>query len=196
LHAAAELLLAGPQHRESATIRLRVVAGGFATVAAPDIRVEGAELVTSSGRHRMRERTPVQIATAAGLTAGPPVGVYREGSGVGLDEMLSFDDGAVSQILAAYAVAVEALRRFAPDTTPVLWPEHFDVGIRLDDTNFGVSPGDDFLPEPYAYVGVDPVPDDPLWNAPFGRARTVRELGPADAVSEFFEDARSRIAGG
>ena len=37
--------------------------------------------------------------------------------------------------------------------TPVLWPEHFDVGITLDKVNYGVSPGDDDIPEPYAYVG-------------------------------------------
>jgi hypothetical protein len=50
LHGAAELLLAGPQHRATGRIDLRVVDGGFATVAAPDLRVEGDELLTDSGR--------------------------------------------------------------------------------------------------------------------------------------------------
>ena len=48
----------------------------------------------------------------------------------------------------------DALIAFAPAETPVLWPEHFDVAIRVQDVNFGVSPGDGFIEEPYAYVGV------------------------------------------
>ena len=44
LHGVAELLLAGPQYDASGTIRLRVVAGGIATVAEPDLRLVGTEL--------------------------------------------------------------------------------------------------------------------------------------------------------
>ena len=45
LHGVAELLLADPQYAASGTIRLRVLTGGIATVSAPELRLEGSELV-------------------------------------------------------------------------------------------------------------------------------------------------------
>ena len=74
----------------------------------------------------------------------------------------------------------------------MLWPEHFDVAIRVEGVNYGVSPGDGYLGEPYAYVGVDPVPSDPFWNAPFGAARPLADLPGVDAVVAFFEEASRR----
>ena len=69
----------------------------------------------------------------------------------------------------------------------MLWPEHFDIAIRVDDVNYGVSPGDDYLNEPYAYVGVDPVPDDEFWNAPFGAARPLADLVGVEAVTDVLQ---------
>ena len=42
LHGVAELVVAGPQYRQSGTIRMRVVPGGFGSIAEPDVRVDGA----------------------------------------------------------------------------------------------------------------------------------------------------------
>ena len=97
-------------------------------------------------------------------------------------------------ILGALALGHEALLAFAAGETPVLWPEHFDVAIRVDAVNFGVSPGDGFIAEPYAYVGVAAVPaGDAFWNAPFGAAVPLRELPPGPAgVSGFFSEGRER----
>jgi hypothetical protein len=75
----------------------------------------------------------------------------------------------------------------------VLWPEHFDVGIRVGDINYGVSPGDTYLGEPYAYIGVDPVPADSFWNAPFGVTRPMTDFVDAGALREFFSDGRTRF---
>ena len=44
LHGVAELLLAGPQHAVSGTIRMTPCAGGFATVARPVVSVVGGVL--------------------------------------------------------------------------------------------------------------------------------------------------------
>jgi len=52
---------------------------------------------------------------------------------------------------------------------PVLWPEHFDIGITLDEVNYGVSPGDDMIGEPYAYVGPFRRREGAFWNQPFPR---------------------------
>lgn len=78
----------------------------------------------------------------------------------------------------------------------MLWPEHFDVGIRVDGSNYGVSPGDGYLPEPYAYVGVDSVPSDESWNAPFGRGRPMAEFRDPEAVRDFFATGRDDAAAG
>lgn len=80
-------------------------------------------------------------------------------------------------------------RRFAPDLTPVLWPEHFDVGIQLDEVNYGISPGDHYVDEPYAYVGPWTPRTGEFWNAPFGAARPLRDL-PGDALDAFLAEGR------
>lgn len=51
-----------------------------------------------------------------------------------------------------FASGDAALRLFAPGGGPVLWPEHFDVAIDLDEVTYGVSLGDAEIAGPYAYV--------------------------------------------
>ncbi|MGN6608168.1 MAG: hypothetical protein ACTHMS_14290 [Jatrophihabitans sp.] len=194
LHAVAEHLLAGPQYRASGRIRLAVTADGFATVADPAVRLAGAE-VSAGDRTCPVAGTVRRLGFALGLEPGRPEGLYEDGSGVGLDDTLTVDPDAAGIVLAALITGDAALREFAPDETPVLWPEHFDVAIRIDEVNYGVSPGDGFVPEPYAYVGVHPVPPGGFWNAPFGAARPLRELGRAADVAAFFAEGRAASAG-
>jgi hypothetical protein len=59
----------------------------------------------------------------------------------------------VDVITGALALGHDALAAFAPGESPVLWPEHFDVAIRVHDVNFGVSPGDGFIEEPVRVRG-------------------------------------------
>ncbi|HEX3284204.1 MAG TPA: hypothetical protein VHT50_05985 [Mycobacterium sp.] len=191
LHAVAELVLAGPQWRQSADIRLRVIPGGFRTVAAPDLRVTGADVISGNDRHRIAGNSAT-LAAALGVTAGMPEGVYHEGSGLAATDELTLNPDAAQRIIAAFEIGDSALRLLAPGEEPVLWPEHFDVGIRVDDINYGVSPGDGYLAEPYAYVGADPIPGDPFWNAPFGAARPMTEFSDAAAVRAFFAEGRDR----
>jgi hypothetical protein len=193
LHGVAELVLAGPQYRASGVIRLHVSPGGFRTVRAPELRVDGGDLIARGQRISIAGATPGSLAAAAGVDAGEPAGVYGSGSGVDLDEELPLDPAAAERITSAYAVGEEALRALTPDADPVLWPEHFDVAIRVGEINYGVSPGDDYLGEPYAYVGVDPVPEDPFWNAPFGRVRPMADFAGAAALRQFFLDGRDRF---
>jgi hypothetical protein len=191
LHAVAELLLAGPQWRRSRDIRLRVLPGGFGTVVEPDLRVQGTDIVGASGTFAI-VGTAAELAARLGIEAGVPDGVYADGSGVAPDDELSVQDAASEQIMAALAIGDEALARLSTTAERVLWPEHFDIGIRLDEVNYGVSPGDGFFGEPYAYVGVDHAPSDAFWNAPFGAARPVAELGDVAAVLAFFTEGRER----
>jgi hypothetical protein len=195
LHGVAELVLAGPQHASVDTVRLRVTPGGFATSAAdPPCRLLGPDVQRGPRTASVNGSTPRALAAALGLVARTLGHVYSDGSGVGLDEVLRIDDDAVHSLTEAWSAGDDALRRLDPDQQPVLWPEHFDVGISLDQVNYGVSPGDATSPLPYAYVGPWTLPgSDEFWNRPFGAARLLTDLPDADAVHAFFEEGRRRL---
>lgn len=190
LHGVAELLLAGPQFRASGTIRLVVSAGGFRTLRDPVRAVDLADLVVDGRRFPLDGTTCAALGAAAGLDVGAPQGLYHDGSGVAPDQPLTVDPVAARVLADCWAYGDEALRTLAPGEQPILWPEHFDVGIRTEDTNYGVSPGDGYLPEPYAYVTPPAPRAGGFWNAPFGAARPVRDLGGVDGVLDFFREGR------
>ena len=195
LHGVAELVLAGPQHAAMDTVRLRVVPGGLATsVSEPPTRLVGNRVERADASTSIDGSTPRELAAALGLVAGTLDHVYRDGSGVGLDETLHVDDDAVAALVHAWSLGDEALRLLDPAQAPVLWPEHFDVGISLAEVNYGVSPGDTTIPVPYAYVGPWQVPAaDDFWDQPFGAARLISDLSGVDAVHAFLEEGRQRL---
>jgi hypothetical protein len=194
LHGVGESLIAGPQYRAHGTIRLAVTPGGFGGVKLP-LRVEGTELVWDGGRAPLTG-TLGALAAAAGVELGTP-GNYHDSPNLPADHELVVDAAAAAVIEDALGRGDAAMRAFAPSETPVLWPEHFDVGIAVDEVNYGVSPGDAGHPAPYAYVG----PWDmtgrtgDFWNAPFGALRPLSELPDADAVAAFFAEGRAAAAG-
>lgn len=192
LHGVAEMLLAGPQYRASGTIRLRASGGGFGTVAAPDVRVDGGDLVVDGAHFALKGTSIAELADRAGLDAGVPEGLYHDHADVALDESLDVDALGAGKIAEAFAVGDTALRSLAAQEIPVIWPEHFDIAIRVDGVNYGVSPGDADHPSAYAYVGIDPVPDGEFWNAPFGASRPLADLAGADGVAAFFAEGRAR----
>ncbi len=187
----AELILAGPQYRRSGTIRLRITPGGFATSREPEIRVEGGHLVTEDERIAIAGRTCRELAQRAGVDVGAPEGLYAEGSGVSADETLTLDPTAAAHVAACFAIGDAALRRLGGTEAPVLWPEHFDLSVSIDEINYGVSPGDAYLDEPYAYVGPWQPRRGQFWNAPFGAARAMRELAGVDTLVAFFSEGRA-----
>jgi hypothetical protein len=197
LHGVAELLLAGPQWRASRSIELRVLPGGFGTVTDPDVRVDGAELVHNGQRIALRGTSYAELGAAAGLDVGNLADVYPDGSGAGPGDPVHVDASAAAYLAESFAAGDAALRALDPAATPVLWPEHFDVGIVLDAVNYGVSPGDGYVDEPYAYVGPHDFRAagdryrDGFWNSPFGAARPVRELA-GDELGRFFAEGRER----
>jgi hypothetical protein len=194
-HGVAELVLAGPQDRKSHTIRLRVTPGGFATIKDPALVVSHGDLVLGEVRVPLSGTTCAAIGALIGESAGAPVDRYEGGSGVDPDEVLELDPDALSVLAQGFDHGDAALRAFAPDQVPVLWPEHFDVGISVaaDEVNYGVSPGDSAVDEPYAYVGPWQPRTGPFWNQPFGAARPLTELPTVDAIVAFFEDGRALL---
>ena len=194
LHGIAELVLAGPQYAQSQTIRLRVTPRGFGTVATPDLRVEELELVSPTTR-RPLSGTFASLSLAAGVEARAPREVYAEGSAVGPDDPVVVDADAVALLVGSLASGDAALRTFAPAQEPVLWPDHFDLSITVAEVNYGVSPGDAYLPEPYAYVGPWTPRKGEFWNAPFGATRALTEILDVAALVDFFETGRRAVAG-
>ena len=186
LHAVAERLLAGPQHRAHATIRLTVTPGGFGQVRGP-WRVVGTDLVGDAVRVPLRG-TSEDVAAAAGIAAGEPDGLYTDHAD--LDGDLAVDPAAAAVIADWFARGDAALRELAPADQPVVWPEHFDLGIALDEMNYGVSPGDATHPLPYAYVSPWTPRTGPFWNAPFGALRPADELPDTATVLDFFTAGR------
>lgn len=195
LHGVAEHLLAGPQFRRSGTIRLRATGTGFATVAEPAVEVRGDYLIVGGREFQLNATSCADLGAQAGLDAGAPDGVYSGGSGVAADARLMVDGTAAAQLADAFGRGDEALRRFAPDQAPVLWPEHFDIGVTVDEVNYGVSGGDGYSEKPYAYVGPWTARTGEFWNAPFGAAVAMRDLPTAQALLDFFITGRDRAHG-
>lgn len=188
LHGIAELLIAGPQHRAHGTIRLHVTPGGFGGVET-DVRVDRADLVWDGGRAPLAG-TCRELAATAGIDIGRPEGVYSDTSALDPDSPLAVDPTAAATICGWFTVGDAGLRAFAPKSEPVLWPEHFDLGISLDEVNYGISPGDAGHPGPYAYVGPWEPRQGEFWNVSFGARRPAEDLPDAAAISAFFAEGR------
>jgi hypothetical protein len=193
LHGVAELLMAGPQHRRSQTIRLRILPGGFSTIADPDVRVAG-DTIEIGGALFPLTGTFGELGAKLGLDVGAPVGLYKDGSGLTAKDGITVDADAAATLYKCLQEGDMALRQFAPGAVPVLWPEHFDVGVTMDEVNYGVSLGDAFLDEPYAYVGPHTPRKGAFWNAPFGAVRALP--GKTEEIVEFFAEGQSLVAEG
>jgi hypothetical protein len=207
LHRVAEHILAAARYAATGRIGLMPSPGGFGTppfgADGTFLAVEGSELVVggAGGARRMALTTIRAAAEFAGVTPGAPAQVYRPATSLNLDEPLMIDPDAARLLAAWYQLGAQAMSRFAaeiPGDKPgaaVLWPEHFDVGMTAAGINYGASPGDDHIPDPYLYVGPHdgPPPGDPaFWNAPFGAARTFRQIGTVAEATAFFRDGRAR----
>lgn len=215
-HRVAEHVLAAGQYADTNEIALRPSPGGFSTTQALKsgrwLAISGADLVLSdvSGSRREPLTTLRAAAEAAGVAPGMPASVYVPATPLDLDAPLRISQAAAQFLADWYALGDEALRNFAQASgsdaqrrtepaDPILWPEHFDLGITLAATNYGASPGDEHVAVPYVYVGPQerPLPGGAFWNAAFGAYRTFEEIASAtDAVAFFREGAALLRAAG
>ena len=195
-------MLATARHRAVGRIGLAAAPGGFATPAFDGrvVRVDGTDLVVDdpTGERRVPLTTLRAAGELAGVTPGMPPDVYRPVTPLVLDAPLEVEPDAAAVLAAWLAVGDGALERFAGElgraqgeqpSDRTLWPEHFDLAISLSEVNFGVSPGDEAITEPYAYVGpwARPLPGDAgFWNEPFGAAVRRRDIGTVDDLVDFF----------
>ena len=128
-----------------------------------------------------------------GVDAGAPT-IYADHADLAADAPLAVDPAAAAVLAEWFARGEAGLRAFAPDEEPVLWPEHFDLGIAVDEVNYGISPGDGGHAGPYAYVGPWTKREGPFWNVPFGSLCAADQLPDADAVAAYCVAGRAAAA--
>ena len=195
LRGIAESFIAVPQYRSAETIRLAVRPDGFTGVSIP-VAVHGTELVWGDAGAPLTG-TVGALAAATGLDVGPPDGVYQIVEPLTADTVLDVDPECAELVHRSLYAGGFALKSAIQDQHPVLWPEHFDVAVTEDEVNYGVSPGDDFHPLPYAYVGPWTSRIGPFWNAPFGAFLTLDPGHDVDGLAAdaiaFFERGRSEL---
>jgi hypothetical protein len=217
LHALAEHVVAGAYFRATKHIGLRPTPRGFGTPVFGDgerVRVDATAIVHERGG--AERRAEITTLRAAAEFVGVPLGapdVYQAVTALDPDAPLEVDHEAALALGDWYALGGALLHdlRSAHDEQPSsesqIWPEHFDLACELGDANagtranYGASPGDAAIPEPYLYVGP--------WEAgrrtgilaayPFGAALTygeIRRAAEAGAAGrQFFEDALAVLLG-
>jgi hypothetical protein len=205
LHRAAEHLLAAACKRASGEITLVPAPGGVATPPLPDGRVvalEGGDVVVrgADGEKRAPLTTLAEAAALVGLEPGFPWNKHRPGTDYEPHAELTVDPAAAEALAQWFAVGLEALSALAAEvpaeqpSAPQIFPEHFDLGVTAGAVTYGFSLGDDEIPTPYAYIGPhDTLPDDPMWNAPFGAYRTWHEVTNAEQALDFFRAGRAAL---
>lgn len=217
LHALAEHVISPARQRVTGRIGLAATPGGFGTPPFGDgecVRVEGAELIHEhpGSTRRVGITTLGDAARFVGLDFDAIARVYEPTTPLLPDEPLRVDAAASHALGEWYAFATAALeelrnRYVSLEPTPIqLWPEHFDLACELGDegvgtrANYGASPGDGGIAEPYLYVG----PWDSarrtgaLGGEPFGAACRYAELradDPRASAEQFYGDAAALLVG-
>jgi len=202
-HRVAEHVLAAGQFAAKGTIRLRPYPGGFATTVGLDDRqlaVVGDELLVIRGDTVRSE--PLTTLGRAARFAGVELGLrgsYPPSTSPDPDAPLPVDPTAARWLADWFALGEAALRRFAAELgqpmEPVLWPEHLDLGVVLDAVNYGCSPGDEAMPEPYLYVGPHEGPPSghAFWNTSFGATAAASRIRDEADTAVFFVQGRMRV---
>ena len=211
LHALAEQVVSAAYFHATNHIGLRPTPRGFGTPVFGDrerVRVDGTGLVHErAGAQRRTEITTLrEAADFVGVPLGAP-DVYEAATTLDPDTPLAVDHDAALALGDWYALGAALLHDLRteysdqPSTDSQIWPEHFDLACEIGNAdagtraNYGASPGDAAIPQPYLYVG--PFRADRhtgmLAAYPFGGALTYEEMRQAGeagvAGRQFFDDA-------
>ncbi len=205
LHLVAARVLGAARHEAVGRMGLVVVPGGFGTPEFDGRRLLVVDGMLSDGERRQPITTLLDAYTFAGmdparaphpvldLPADPsaPLMVDTEAAGA-LARWFAFCQSLVDSVVAAAA----------PMDVPSpiqLWPEHFDLALEMGApgrrANYGGSPGDTAIDEPYLYVGPHDRREGPFWNAPFGAALTYAEIRRGSDPVAFFDKGRESLRG-
>jgi hypothetical protein len=146
-----------------------------------------------------------------GVEPSPDPGVGHDLPVYAPDARLTVDGVASLSLGDWYAFGQQVIERLGHElsddavSTAQLWPEHFDLAAQVLATggagvNVGFSPGDEYLGQPYLYVGphdLEGLSGD-YWNAPFGaavtRSRLVDTGAPVEIALRFVRSALSELS--
>jgi hypothetical protein len=214
LHRVAELVVS-PARKPEREISLEATPGGFGTPIFENggkphqVRVEGAELVLRIGDTERR-------TALTSLAEARPLVTDLLPADAGSDTApLAVDPAAAAALADWYAFGADVLGHLVADAAPEeaaspvrLWPEHFDIAIELGSeefgqrANYGLSPGDEQHPEPYAYVSAWTVEvSGELWQASGFRGAELTYAGllaatdQHAAATEFFTTRKQALGG-
>ena len=195
LHRLAAYVLAPARKAATGRIGLRPTPAGFGTPpfgADEQLLVQGATLV----RRRGADEEAIGLTSLAAAAAFAGVSL-SEDPGVGTDppplgdadlplplplsaaasHALGVWYGFSALLFQAFRAELQAGGRVCSEAQ--LWPEHFDLGCSIEGVNFGCSPGDRHIAEPYVYVGpwnTAGLADGEFWNVAFGAALPYEAL--------------------
>jgi hypothetical protein len=211
LHLVAARVLGAARYAAVGRLGLMVVPGGFGTPAFDGRRLLVVDGALSDGQRRQPVTTLADAYAFAGLDPDAPthpvLDLPADSSAV-----LPVDIDAARVLARWYAFGQSLLASLsaddadadadgADDPSPIqLWPEHFDLALEIGKpgtrANYGASPGDDAIDQPYLYVGPHDRRDGPFWNAAFGAALTYDEIragaDPASFLRQGYELLRDR----
>lgn len=218
LHRVAAHVMGRRRFQVSGRFGLRASPGGFTTPAFGDgpevLRIAGTCLVRELGGEA--RFLPVEGASLRELVdfaeadLDTPFTAGDEGPELGdPDEPMKVDPGEARTVASWFSlgwrVLDEVLAAQPAESAPAtvqLWPEHFDVGTSTalpsgERVNLGFSPGDEYEPDPYVYLGPwgERHGEPAFWNAPFGAVLRASHVltapDPAVACAGFlFEGIR------
>jgi hypothetical protein len=204
LHRVAARVLAAARYAAVGRMGLVVVPGGFGTPVFDGRRLLVVDAMLSDGRRRQPFTDLLDAEAFAGVD---PAATLHPALDLPADPAapLAVDPAAASVLAHWFALGQTLLDtmvdRVGPAEEPsaiTLWPEHFDVALESGApgtrANYGASPGDDAIDEPYLYVGPHQPRQGSFWNAGFGAALTYGDIRAGADPDAFLRRGRDLLA--
>jgi hypothetical protein len=205
LHLVAARVLGTARMAAVGHMGLVVVPGGFGTPVFDGRRLLVVDGELSDGRRRQPLTDLLDAYAFAGVDPDAPLHPALD---LPADPAapLAVDGHAASVLARWFALCqglLDSLRAGAAEgeepSVITLWPEHFDVALESGSAgtraNYGGSPGDDSIDEPYLYVGPHQQRHGAFWNARFGAALTYGEIRSGADAADFLRRGRELLAG-
>jgi hypothetical protein len=204
LHLVAARVLGAARFLAVGKMGLMIVPGGFGTPEFNRRRVMVTNGELSDGRRRRSFTTLCDACEFAGIDptaelhpvlavpASPDVELPVDAEAFGvLSRWFALGQSALCELTATSAAGEEA--------SPIqLWPEHFDLALEMGSpesrANYGASPGDETIDEPYLYVGPHRSRQGRFWNSAFGAALTFSQVHDGADPVEFLLRGRGLLS--
>ncbi len=203
LHLVAARVLGAARYAAVGRLGLVVVPGGFGTPEFDGRRLLVVDAALSDGHRRQPITTLLDACAFAGVdpaaTTHPVLALPGDPAAP-----LPVDEEAARLLARWFDLCATLLQTLAADAEPSdepsaaqLWPEHFDLALEMGGpglrANYGGSPGDAAIDEPYLYVGPHDHRQGSFWNTEFGAALTYDEIRRGADPMEFLRAGRAAL---